>query len=435
MTSNTTTRPGRNEGLSNFGSGLDFSPMPRADLLLTGIAQLATPPEAGPRRGAAMRDLHIITDAAIAIANGTIAWAGPRSEWSGSATHEIHLGGRAVIPALVDPHTHAVWAGDRYTDFEARAAGVAYEAILAGGGGIRSTVRATAAASVEELITLARPRIGHLVAGGAATVEIKSGYGFDRAAELRSLEAIAAIRDKAKVRIVPTLLIHLPPADFEERPTYLRMITDELILDVAERRLATAVDVFIEREAWQPEEAAAIFRAADAAGLAVKAHVDQFHAIGGVATAIAHNALSVDHLEASGTAEIRAIAASNTVATVLPGVTLHLGIGAAPGRALIDAGAIVAVATDLNPGSSPLHSPQLAAALAVRINGLVPAEALVATTVNAAAALGLTDRGAIVPGARADLAVLADGDWRSAIHTLGSSPIERLFIGGAEVTA
>jgi imidazolonepropionase len=325
-----------------------------------------------------------------------------------------------VIPGLVDPHTHCVWAGDRLGDFEARAAGVSYERILAAGGGIRSTVRSTAEATLVELIALARPRVARLVEGGATTIEIKSGYGLDPEAELRSLEAICTIRDKAKVRISPTLLIHLPPADPLERPTYLRMVTDELILRVAEQKLATAVDVFIEREAWHPEEAAAIFRAADAAGLKVKAHVDQFHAIGGVATAIEHNALSVDHLEASGDREVAAIAASNTVATLLPGVTLHLGIGAAPGRALIDAGAMVAVATDLNPGSSPLYSTQHALALAVRLNGLTPAEALVAATVNAATALALGDRGAIVVGARADLVVLEEPE-QGKIYTICSS--------------
>jgi imidazolonepropionase len=403
--------------------------------LLTGIAQLATPPALGARRGAAMRDLQVIEDAAIAIDAGVIVWAGRRSEWRGEATSEQHLGGAAVIPALVDPHTHCIWAGNRLGDFEARAAGVSYERILAAGGGIRSTVRDTAAASVTELILLARPRIARLVEGGAVTIEIKSGYGLDPEAELRSLEAIRAIRDKAKVRIMPTLLIHLPPSAGTERPTYLRMVTDELILSVAERQLATAVDVFIEREAWHPEEAAAIFRAADAAGLRVKAHTDQFHSIGGVAVALEHNALSVDHLEASGEREIAAIAASTTVATLLPGVTLHLGIGAAPGRALIDAGAIVAVATDLNPGSSPLFSPQHARALAVRLNGLTPAEALTAATVNAAAALELFDRGAIVTGARADLLALEDGDWRSVAYTFGASPVARVFIAGEELTS
>lgn len=409
--------------------------MPPADLLLTGIAQLATPPDLGPRRGTAMRDLVVIEDAAVAIHGEAVGWVGPRREWSGTATHEVDLGGVAVIPALVDPHTHAIWAGDRFGDFEARAAGVGYEAILAAGGGIRSTVRATQAASVVELIELARPRIGMLVASGAATIEIKSGYGYTPEAELRSLEAIDAIRRKAKVRIVATLLIHVPPVDDAERRDYLDHICAELISAVAVRGLASAVDVFVEREAWQVEEAERIFAGARTAGLACKAHVDQFHAIGGVAAAVAHGALSVDHLEASGGHEVALLATSDTVATLLPGVTLHLGIPAAPGRALIDAGAIVAVGTDLNPGSSPLFSTQQAMALAVRLNGLRPAEALAAATVNAAAALGLRDRGAIVAGGRADLAVLGEADWRAAAWQLGPAPVERIYIGGKEVGA
>lgn len=405
------------------------------DTLLTGISQLATAPTTGPRRGSAMGDLHRVDDAAIAIANGVIAWVGTRDAWSGTATREVDLGGMAVIPALVDPHTHAVWGGERYNDFEARARGVPYEQILAGGGGIRSTVGDTAASSVETLVELAEPRIAALVASGAATIEVKSGYGFEPEAELRSLEAIAGLRGRTPARLLATLLVHLPPADPAERPGYLRRVCEELIPEVASRRLATAVDVFIEREAWAAEDAMVIFAAATAAGLQVKAHVDQFHSIGGVVACIKYGALSADHLEASGDAEIAALAASDSVATLLPGVTLHLGIAAARGRALVDAGAIVAVGTDLNPGSSPLFSTQQAMALAVRINGLTPAEALTAGTSNSAAALGLTDTGAIVPGARADLLVLADRDWRAAAWTLGASPIARGFIAGEEIVA
>lgn len=405
------------------------------DLLITGISQLATPPTVGPRRGDAMRELTVLDDAVIAVTGDRIAWVGARRDWHGAARDGLDLGGRAVVPALVDPHTHAVWAGDRYGDFEARAAGVAYEAILAGGGGIRSTIRATRAATVEELVTLARPRLAALAASGAATIEVKSGYGFTIESELASLEAIDLIRRKAKLHLVATLLIHVPPTDHDERAEYLAAVCRDLIPTVAARGLASAVDIFIEREAWQVEEAVQVFAAAAAAGLARKAHVDQFHALGGVAAAIEHGAMSVDHLEASSAREIALLAASDTVATLLPGVTLHLGIPAAPGRALVDAGAVVAVGTDLNPGSSPLFSTQQALALAVRLNGLAPAEALTAATANAAAALGLFDRGALVAGARADLAVLAAEDWRAVAWQLGASPVERLYIGGTEVRA
>lgn len=406
--------------------------MMHTDLLLTGIGQLATPPSIGRRHGAAMRELVLHIDAAIAIRNGLIEWVGEAAAWTGDAARVIDMGGRAVVPALIDPHTHLIWAGDRYDDFVARVEGVPYETILARGGGIRSSVRATAAASVDELVSLALPRMHRLQESGAGTIEIKSGYGFSPEAELRSLEAIKQIATRLQVDVHPTLLIHIPPMDPTERAAYLMAITTELIPEVARRGLATAVDVFVEREAWQPDEAATVWDAAAQHGLARKAHVDQFHAIGGLEAAIAHGALSVDHLEASGPRQIEALAASETVGVVLPGVTLHLGIPAAPGRALIDAGAAVAIGTDCNPGSSPLFSIQQALALAVRLNGLTPAEALTAGTVNAAAALGLDDRGALVAGARADLLVLDDTDWRTLIWTLGATPVATRFIAGKE---
>jgi imidazolonepropionase len=403
--------------------------------LLSGISQLATAPGTGARHGAEMGALDIIEDAAIAIEGDRITWVGPRSAWDGAASEERDLGGRAVVPGLIDPHTHVVWAGARLADFEARVSGVPYEQILARGGGIRSTMRHTAAASVVELIELARPRLAALVAGGATTVELKSGYGFTPEAELASLEAINAFIGHARVQVVPTLLIHVPPSNSAERADYLAMVTQDLIPEVASRGLATAVDIFIEREAFSVDEAKVVFGAALAEGLAVKAHVDQFHAIGGVECAIAHGALSVDHLEASTPTQITALGAAPTIATILPGVTLHLGLPAAPGRALIAAGAAVAVGTDCNPGSSPLFSPQLALALAVRLNGLTPAEALTAGTANAAAALGLGDRGRIAVGQRADLLVLDDRDWRTITYTLGASPVIASWIAGRELTA
>lgn len=404
-----------------------------ADRLLTGISQLVSTAGIGAARGAAMGQLDIISDAAIAIAGESITWIGPRSEWRGNATSEEHLGGRAVLPGLVDPHTHAVWAGDRLDDFEARVSGVPYETILAGGGGIRSTVHHTAAADAETLLTLAQPRIRALRRSGATTIEVKSGYGFTREAELTSLAAIASLARSAVAGIEATLLIHIPPAEAALRTDYLAMVTSELIPEVARRGLARAVDIFIEREAFTLAEAAAVFVAARASGLSIKAHVDQFRAIGGVELAIEYGALSVDHLEASGAEQIRALGGSKTVAVILPGVTLHLGLPAAPARALIEANAAVAIGTDLNPGSSPLFSTQQAMALAVRLNRLTPAEALTAATANAAAALGRGDIGRLRPGGRADLVVLGSADWRDLPYTLGASPVERIYIAGREV--
>ncbi|MES2125244.1 MAG: imidazolonepropionase, partial [Gemmatimonadota bacterium] len=383
-----------------------------ADLLLTHISQLVSTAGIGAAHGAAMSDLVIIPDAAIAIAGGHVAWVGPCKDWHGTAASEASLDGRAVVPGLIDPHTHAVWAGDRLADFEARVRGVPYEAILAAGGGIRSSIRDTASASHETLLALAQPRIARLLQSGATTIEVKSGYGHTLEGELASLEVIASLAGSTPAGIEPTLLIHVPPGIEAERADYLRMVTHELIPETARRGLASAVDVFIEREAFTLVEAEAIFLAARAAMLRVKAHVDQFHAIGGLELALQFGALSVDHLEASGAAQIAALGTSRTVGVILPGVTLHLGLHAAPARALIEAGAAVALGTDLNPGSSPLFSAQEAMALAVRLHRLTPAEAFTAGTANAAAALGRGDIGRLRPGTRADLLVLDSADWR-----------------------
>jgi imidazolonepropionase len=336
---------------------------------------------------------------------------------------------------LVDPHTHAVWAGDRLGDFEARASGATYEEILAAGGGIRSTVRATAGASLEALVALAEPRIAALMRTGATTIEVKSGYALDPAGEIVMLEAIAELRMRSRVRIVATLLIHLPPVKVAERAGYVERVCEELIPEVARRGLASAVDVFIEREAWTVAEAETILACAKQNGLGIKLHSDQFHRVGGVEMGARIGALSVDHLEAAGAEEMACLGASSTVATVLPGVSLHLGIPAAAGRKLIDAGAAVAVGTDLNPGSSPLYSMAMALGLAVRMNGLTAQEGLVAGTVNAAAALGLEDVGRLEVGCVADFLVLESGDWRDLVYTLGANPVREIWIGGKRVEA
>jgi imidazolonepropionase len=380
-----------------------------------------------------MRELKIVESAAVGIAAGVIVWADRESEWMGDAETVVDVGGRAVVPGLVDPHTHAVWAGDRLGDFEARTSGCSYEEILAAGGGIRSTIRATAAASQDDLVALAAARLDSLLSSGATTIEVKSGYGFTPAAEIAMLEAIQQLSRTSPARIVPTLLIHIPPALAAERSSYLSQVCDELVPEVAARKLASAVDVFVEKEAWQVVEAEELLRQAKRYDLAVKLHCDQFHAIGGVELGVRSGALSVDHLEASGPEQIAAIVSGSTIATILPGVSLHLGIPAAPGRRLIDAEAAVAVGTDLNPGSSPLFSTAEALALSVRLNGLTPQEALVAGTVNAACALGLKDRGRLEAGCVADLLVLQGNDWRELVYTLGSNPVKEVWVAGRRV--
>jgi imidazolonepropionase len=403
------------------------------DLLITGISQLVTAEGPGPKRGTAMRSVKVVEGAAIAVSSGRIAWIGKEKNWTGDAAAKWDAGDCAVIPGLIDPHTHAVWAGNRLDDFEARTSGRTYEAILAAGGGIWSSIHATAIATHDELVGLAKARLESLTASGATTIEIKSGYGFTQAGELGMLQAIRSLATSLPARIVPTLLIHVPPRDPVERPGYLRQVCEELIPEVARRNLATAVDVFVEREAWGVAEAERIFQAAKQSGLAVKLHSDQFHSIGGVELGIRLGALSIDHLEAAGPEQIAQLAGSSTIATIVPGVSLHLGIPAASGRGLIDAGAAVAVGTDLNPGSSPLFSTSAALALAVRLNGLTAQEALVAGTINAACALGLTDRGRIEPGCAADFLLLDSSDWRDLVYTLGANRVREVWIGGRRI--
>jgi imidazolonepropionase len=402
----------------------------KADVLITGIAQLVTATGACPKRGALMRELAITKDAALAIADGTIAWTGREADWRGHTAKIVDVCGRAVVPALIDPHTHAVWAGDRLADFDARTSGKTYEEILRSGGGIRSSMRATAAATQDELVQLAQPRIAALLRSGAATIEVKSGYGFEPAAELRMLEAIEALRRHTPARLLATLLIHIPPADPADRARFIADICNDLIPQAASRKLASAVDIFVEQEAWHADEAAIMLTCAKRHGLAIKLHTEQFQRIGGLELAVKMGALSADHLEACSPEQLPLLAASKTIATILPGVSLHLGIPSAPGRRLIDAGAAVAIGTDLNPGSSPLFSMAMALALAVRMNSLTAAEALVAGTVNAAFALGLADTGRLEPGLRADLLVLDSHDWRDLLYTLGDNPVREVWVDG-----
>ncbi|HLJ77918.1 MAG TPA: imidazolonepropionase [Acidobacteriaceae bacterium] len=382
-----------------------------------------------------MRSLLGLEHVAMAISSGNIQWIGPQHEWSGQAANSVDVGQRAVVPGLVDPHTHAVWAGDRLTDFEARISGWSYESILAAGGGIWSTIRATAAESEQRLVNLAAPRIQSLLRSGATVIEVKSGYGFTPEAELAMLRAIRALAAITPAAIIPTLLIHVPPRESADRSAYVDEVCAHLLPCVAAERLARAVDVFVEKEAWSPAEAERIFAAAREQGLAIKLHTEQFHRIGGLELGLRLDALSVDHLEACSPEQIGSMRSSPTIATILPGVSLHLGLPPAPGRALIDAGAAVAVGTDLNPGSSPLFSTAAALALAVRLNGLTAQEALTAGTINAACALGLQDRGRLEPGCPADFLVLHSSDWRDLVYILGANPVREVWIAGERIAA
>lgn len=432
MTAETRPAAGRHPEPLETADGVE--PPATAELLVVGITELVSAERPGPHRGFAQgAALRVTRDAAIAVDGASVTWTGPAGAWTGRADRTHDLGGRAVVPGLVDPHTHLLWAGDRLDDFEARATGARYEELLKRGGGIRSTVRATAAAEPGELVEASLPRVDALIRSGATTIEVKSGYGGTIEAELRSLEVIRDLAARTRARIVPTLLLHVPPTS--DRSGWLAAAAQELVPEVARRGLARRVDVFVEREAFGVDEARVLLTAARDAGLDRVLHVDQFASLGGVSLGVELGARSLDHLEASGARQVEAIARSPVVATLLPGVSIELGLPGAKGRALVDAGAAVAVATDLNPGSSPLASTALALALSVRVNGLTPAEALVAATVNAAAALGLDDVGRVGAGSRADLLVLPGRDWRILAAELAPVRPFEVWIGGRPVTA
>ena len=243
-----------------------------SELLLTGISQIVTPFGAGAKHGTAMGQLRMIQQAAIAVDAGLISWIGPERDWHGNAGSVIDLGNRAVVPGLIDPHTHAIWAGDRLVDFEARSAGATDEEILAAGGGIWHTIRETAERNSEEMATLAMPRVRALQRSGATTIEVKSGYGYTFEAELRMLEAIRLLQKQTQSQLIPTLLIHICPAERAEREAYREMVCSELIPEVARRGLAGTVDIFVEHHAWSAADARVVLGCAKAAGLSIKLH-------------------------------------------------------------------------------------------------------------------------------------------------------------------
>ncbi len=395
------------------------------DLLLTD-ARIAT--MSGPGYGIVERP------AALAIADGKIAWFGPQDEQpAGSANVERSVNGHWLTPALIDCHTHLVFAGDRAAEFEQRLTGASYEEIARAGGGIMNTVRATRAASSDELFDLALPRALALAAEGVATIEIKSGYGLTVDDEIRMLEVARRIGDETPLTIRTTLLAaHTVPPEFaDDSEGYIDVICDELIPAVAERGLADAVDAYCESIAFSASQVARLFERSKALGLPVKLHADQLSDCGGAALAARFGALSADHIEYSPADSIAALAKSGSAAVLLPGAFLTLGETQSPPLdALREHNVPIAVATDCNPGTSPLCSLRTAMLLAARLFSLTPEECLAGTTRNAAHALGLDDRGTIAPGARADIAVWDIGHPRELAYWYGTPQLAELLSGG-----
>lgn len=381
----------------------------------------------------------IVEDGAIAIADGSLAWLGPQIDLPGkTAAKSKSLAGQWITPALVDCHTHLVFGGDRSAEFEQRLEGVSYEEIARSGGGILSTVRATREATPDDLFESAMRRVRMLAADGVATIEIKSGYGLDVESEIKMLEVGRRIGASTNLTIRTTLLAaHTVPPEFkDDADAYVDLICDQLLPIVADKNLADAVDAYCESIAFSAEQIAKVFRCAQSFGLPVKLHADQLSDSGGASLAAGFGALSADHLEYSRQAGVEAMANAGTVAVLLPGAFLTLNeTQRPPVDELRRHGVAIAVATDCNPGTSPLCSVREAMALATRLFKLTPEECLAGATREAAAALGLgDDRGTLEVGKRADIAIWDINHPRDLSYWLGSPSLTSLLIAGREVS-
>ncbi|WP_366654933.1 imidazolonepropionase [Fodinicurvata sp. EGI_FJ10296] len=375
-------------------------------------------PEAGP--------LGIIRDAAIAVDNGRIAWVGRRSDLPGApetlARQTRRMSGMWVTPGLIDCHTHLVFGGDRAREFALRLAGASYEEIARAGGGIASTVAATRAADEDTLFQGAMKRVGSLAAEGVTTVEIKSGYGLDLATERRMLAVASRIGAPTLVDVRRTFLgAHAVPPEYRDRAdAYIDLVVEEMLPAIASERLADAVDAFGESIAFSPSQVERVFEQATACGLPVKLHADQLSDQGGAALAARFNALSADHLEYTTEAGAEAMAAAGTVAVLLPGAFYTLRESQCPPIAAFRRhGVPMAVATDCNPGSSPIESLLTTMNMACTLFRMTTEEVLTGVTRHAAAALGLHDRGVVAPGMRADLAFWSVADPAELCYRIG----------------
>jgi imidazolonepropionase len=382
-----------------------------------------------------MADLEVVPGGAVAIRGGKVEAVGPYAQLARQAGRapRVEVDG-VLFPGFVDAHTHAVFGRARLEDHERRALGMDYMAIAAEGGGILSSVRDLRPRGRAELVDLTRRRLTHLLGNGTTTVEVKSGYGLDLRTELLMLEVIGALA-AGPPALIPTFLgAHEIPAEFRaDRGAYLRLVIEEMLPAVAKQGVARFCDVFCEPGVFTPAESRRILEAARAHGLGLKLHADELAGSGGAELAVDLGADSADHLAMTSEAGVQALGRGRTVAVLLPGTMLFLGKAErAPARALINAGAAVALATDFNPGSSPGMGLPLMATLGVSQLRMRPAEAVMAITANGAAAVGeAATRGQIAPGFRADLTLAALRDWRELAYWYGTSMVSQVWVGGS----
>lgn len=411
-------------------------------MLIHSASQLLTL-AGGPQRGHELGRLGLIEDGAVLVRGGLIEAVGPSAVLRAAYPNEEtwNAGGRVVMPGFVDPHTHLVWAGDRAQEFEWRTQGKTYTEIAAAGGGILATVRATREAPLETLIEQARQRAWTMLRHGTTTAEAKTGYGLTPESELRLLEAILQLNQEGPLELVPTYLAaHDVPPEFRSDPqAYVDQLCTEMLPAVrqwwqthAPGRPLPFVDVFCERIAFDLAQSRQILVRARELGFGLKIHADEFESLGGARLAVELGATSADHLVKTSPEDIQALAVSGTVAVALPCTPFGLAQPEyTPARAILDAGGLLALATDLNPGTAWCESMPFVIALACRYLKLTPAEAIAAATINAAAAIGAADRlGSLEPGKQADLIVLDVPDYRHLGYRFGTNPVLRVMKRG-----
>jgi len=399
-------------------------------LLITGTSQLLTLRGRGPRRGAALSNLAVIEDGSILVRDGLVAAIGPRAKIEAlpeaSAAEQLDVGGRVILPGFVDSHTHLIHAASRAEEYELKITGASYEEIARKGGGILNSVKKLRAATSQALKRKALQALRQFAAYGTTTLEAKSGYGLDVTSELKILRLHQELASEQPLDIVSTFLgAHVVPTEYRGTPDgadrYIALLTEKLIPEVAQEKLAEFCDVFCDRGAFTLRQSREILQAAQQHGLALRLHAEQLSRTGAARLAIQLGAASCDHLEQVNARDIAALAKSNTVATLLPGCDFHLGLKRyAPARKLIEAGAIVALATDYNPGTSPTLSMPMILSLACTQLRMTPAEAITAATVNAACALRRDKHiGSLEVGKFADLAVFEVADYREIPYYFG----------------
>lgn len=408
-------------------------------LLIRGAHQVVTPLGKAARRGHELGELEIRPGAVVRCDDGIVSFVGDEAEHRSRfapADEILEAEGGCVLPAFVDPHTHPVWAGSREDEFDRRLRGETYMEIAKSGGGINSTVRATRAATAEELLATTTVRLDAFLRHGTTTIEAKSGYGLDLETEIRMLEVIARADASHPVDLHPTCLAahEVPPEHRSDPERWIEELIDVVHPEIARRGLAEAVDVFCETGVFDLEQTRRLLAGAADHGWRIHLHADELTPLGGAELAVEMGALSADHLLCVTPQGIAALAGSDTVAVLLPGTAFFLRMPWAPARDLIDAGCAVALATDCNPGSSPTESMPMILALACLGMGMDVAEAVTAATLNAAAAIGRADDlGSVEVGKRADLIVLDGPAYHRLVYNFGVNPVRHVVKSGRPV--